>query len=462
MSNYQHIDTRTRAAVIGFGQAGQATARFLAEEGAQVCVSDTRKRTDLQAEELKLLSDYDVLYEGGAHSYQFLKQADFIVISPGVDPALPVLKQLGDSGIELIGELGLAASRLRAPVIAITGTNGKTTVTELVGSFLEGAGLNTFVGGNIGKPVGEYLLDTRKYDAVVFEVSSFQLELSGNFCPDVGVLLNLSPDHLDRHGSVERYAAAKMRIFQCKDATRLAILNGDDRLIRDFVHLGEVDRYAYFGREAEYDASCIDHQVILRRGDRDQVYDLRGSSMDSLSGGLNTAAALLAVSPFMSDQAAGQSVLHEFQVGAHRMQLVEQVDGVAYINDSKATNTGAVASGLKQCGGPVILIAGGRDKGDDYRLLRDAVQNYVKHLLLIGEAARSMGAALSDLVETSYPADLEDAVLQAAACAAPGDTVLLSPACASFDMFSSYIERGECFIAAIKRLPETPALEGAA
>jgi UDP-N-acetylmuramoylalanine--D-glutamate ligase len=448
--------------VIGFGRAGQALTRFLAREGAQVYVSDRRNRADLREAELGILADHDVLYEGGTHSFQFLEQADFIVLSPGVDPTQPVLQQLAEAGIELVGELGLAASRLKAPVIAITGTNGKTTVTELAGRLLEEVGLRTFIGGNIGTPIGEYLLAEREYDVVVLEVSSFQLELSGDFSPEVAVLLNLSPDHLDRHGSTARYAAAKMRVFQGNNATRLGVLNGDDPLLRDFSHyLGPVDRYSYFGQDAAHDAVYADHLVTLRLMDRAQVYDLTGSSMDSLTGGLNVAAALLAVSPFMDNQVAVQTVLRDFQLGAHRMQLTDRIDGVTYINDSKATNSGAVISGLEQCAGPVILIAGGRDKGDNYRLLRAAIRNHVKHLLLIGEAARSMGAELADLVETSYPADLDEAVRQAASLAGPGDTVLLSPACASFDMFSSYIERGERFMSAVRGLHEVPALKGA-
>lgn len=451
----------TRVCVVGFGRAGQAITCFLASQGARVYVSDSRRWADLTPAEQRLLADCRADYQGGEHTRKFLGQADFIVLSPGVDPALPLLAELAEGGTQILGELGVAASRFRAPVIAITGTNGKTTVTELVGSLLRAAGLKVFVGGNIGTPIGDYLLAEEGFDVVVLEVSSFQLELCGAFCPDVALLLNLSPDHLDRHGSMDRYGAAKMRIFQGGRNTRLAIMNGDDPWCRKYAHLGSVASYALFGSDSDYDAIVRNHEIMLRTSGSTSSYDLTGSSLDSRTGGLNGAAALLAVSPFTTDAAKLQPALRDYQTGAHRMQRVGSCSGVVFINDSKATNTGAVNSGLEQAGGPVILIAGGKDKGDDYRQLRHAVQAHVKFLLLIGEAAQDMGAALSDLAETEYPVSLEDAVRRAAEHSEPGDTVLLSPACASFDMFESYIQRGERFVAAVQKLQELSVAGGA-
>ncbi len=217
-----------RVAVLGFGRSGQAIARYLSGCGARVMVSDTRPRSALDKPEQSLLQQCSAEFEGGGHTGKFLGRAEIIVVSPGVDPHAGLLKRLQESGIELLGELALAAPEFQAPVIGITGTNGKTTVTELVGELLQAGGRKTFVGGNIGTPIGEYLLSPSGYDVIVLELSSFQLEMSGAFAPRVALLLNLSPDHLDRHGTLERYAAAKMRIFQDGAATRLAVLNGND------------------------------------------------------------------------------------------------------------------------------------------------------------------------------------------------------------------------------------------
>jgi UDP-N-acetylmuramoylalanine--D-glutamate ligase len=270
--------------------------------------------------------------------------------------------------------------------------------------------------------------------------------------PEVGILLNITPDHLDRHKTVDKYAAAKMRLFQGGSARTFSVINGDDPLCRRYGAALPADRpieWARFGHDPEYRAALAGSQVIVDGRSR---FELAGSRMGNLSGMLNSAAALLGVQPFAIDPAVLQQTINDFQPGAHRLQQVGCCGGVTYVNDSKATNTGAVNNGISQIGGSIILIAGGRDKGDDYSLMRDCVAAHVKRLVLIGEAARQIGAALGDLAPVDYPATMEEAVQLAAAAGQPGDTVLLSPACASFDMFSDYKHRGDSFIGAFRKL----------
>ena len=396
--------------------------------------------------------DCSAEYEGGVHTDDFLIKATRVVISPGVASEHPVFVRVKAQGIPVIGELALAADQISSPVIAITGTNGKTTVTELIGELLTAAGYKPFIGGNIGTPIADYLMNPDPYDIVVLELSSFQLELSDSFVPNVAVLLNISPDHLDRHGTLERYAAAKMNIFAGGEAIDLAIINGDDQLCKDYTHLANRSSYLHFGLDPEYAASITKAGVRISDGTRRVFFDLAGSSLETLSGRQNCAAALLAIQPFKVDENVGKETLHSYQPGAHRLQVIAEQGGVTYINDSKATNTGAVSLALEQLGGRVILIAGGKDKGEDYRLLREAVARNVKELIVIGEAAFRLEQALGDLVPVEIARSLDSAVSYAASLAVPGDFVLLAPACASFDMFEDYVDRGNCFINAVNSL----------
>lgn len=444
-------------AVVGFGRAGQAMVSYLHETGVRVLVSDVRNYSDFGVEERSLLDRCAADYEGGGHSSGFLGQAEIVVVSPGVDYNHSALEKIRQSGTAVVGELALAAGTFASPVVAVTGTNGKTTVTELIGALFEAAGKKVFVGGNIGTPIGEYLISEKDFDVVVLEVSSFQLDLCGDFRPTVGILLNISPDHLDRHGTLDNYAAAKMKMFQGGRQT-FGVINGDDELCNRFGSDVTDKQWAQFGHDGAFAAAIDGSRIVLHRG---ETYDLAGSKLDNLSGRLNSSAALLGVHSFKLDPACLQRVLQEFEPGDHRLQEVACVDGVAFVNDSKATNTGAVNNALLQIGGSIILIAGGRDKGDDYTLLRPSVAAHVKRLILIGEAAENISGALGDLAPVDYSATIDAAVELAAAVGEPGDTVLLSPACASFDMFDNYQHRGRCFAAAVHRLnyPNAPTPE---
>jgi len=437
-----------KVALVGYGRAGRAVLHYLGRCGAEIFVSDSRPFDDLDVTEKILLEKFSTHYEGEQHSFEFLSNADLVVLSPGVAVDQPVVRALSESGIPVLGELALAAGKFKSPVIAITGTNGKTTVTTLIGELLEAAGKRVFVGGNIGTPVLEYLRSPEMYDFIVLEVSSFQLELCGGFVPDVAVLMNISPDHLDRHKTLERYSAVKMSIFQA-DGDNRAIMNGDDRLCRQFKYLSGRESFLFFGNSSDYAACTKGTGVTISTPTGPVVYDLSESRLASVSGVMNSAAALLAVGSFDVDYGIALNTLQSFEPGAHRMQLIAERNGVRYINDSKATNTGAVNIALEEVGGNVILIAGGKDKGDNYQLLREAVRNWVKQLVLIGETAQVMTRDLGDLAPNATASTLEEAIRVASSLAVPGDTVLLSPASASFDMFDNYKHRGEIFIKAV-------------
>ncbi len=459
MNRFYNVRRGMKVALVGFGMAGQAVFRYLGRYGAELFVSDRRLFEDLSRAEQELLTTYHANYEGGEHTGAFLGGAEMVVVSPGISFDHPALAEVSASGIPVFGELALAAGKFGSPVIAITGTNGKTTATELISALLKTGGKKVFVGGNIGTPLFDYFECADDFDTVVLEVSSFQLERCGSFMPDVSVLMNITPDHLDRHKTIERYAAAKMRIFH-GEGVGCAVMNGDDRLCRQFKYLSQKDSFLFFGKSTEYAACIKGPGITIASAAGPTVYDLSESSLATVSGGINAAAALLAVSSFELDYSAALETLRSFRPGAHRLQVIARINGVTFINDSKATNTGAVNSGLEQIGTNVILIAGGKDKGDNYQLLRESVRNCVKQLVLIGETAQKMSEDLGGLAPFVFAASMDEAVQKASALARRGDTVLLSPASASFDMFADYKHRGEVFSAAVHRLVGKAAHSG--
>lgn len=450
----------TKVVVIGLGSSGLATVRFLRQLGASVVVSESRPVEALGRADLSLLDRLGVELESGGHTGKCIEDADLVVPSPGVPLDLDVLVFARERGIPVVGELALASGRLKMPVIAVTGSNGKTTVTGLIGTLLETGGLHPFVGGNIGRPLLEIFLSEErkkkeKFEVAVLELSSFQLELSGDFRPDIGVLLNLSADHLDRHGTMERYAAAKARLFACQRAGDTAILGFDDPLVMETQVMADVSVLG-FGEKKSAQARVLPDGVRLHgviHGQMvDESYPLAGTRLGSRINRFNAAAAILAARVAGCPPQAIAEGLQRFIPPAHRMAEVATVGGVRFINDSKATNTGAVIAALGSCDGPVVLICGGRSKERDFRVLRESVAARVKHLVLIGEAADALEKALGDLVPSVRAATMEEAVAKAAALAGEGGTVLLSPACASFDMFAGYGQRGEVFENAVRAL----------
>ena len=373
-----------------------------------------------------------------------------------MNQSIPLLKELRDDGVKIVGEFAVAAGQIDVPVVAVTGTNGKTTVTTLIGNILTTAGRRVFVGGNIGTPLYEYLLHPQDYDVVVAEVSSFQLESAGEFAPDVGVLLNVSPDHLDRHASMDRYVAAKMQLFVHQPPGSVIIINGDDPLCRRLPP-GLSANVRSFGKNDTCSAIIGDNRIALMVDSSREEYQFTDMGKLNDITLMNYAAAILAVRSQGCTQAQTLAALRAFRPLPHRIEFVAELNEVSYYNDSKATNTGAVIGALAQFPGNVILLAGGRDKGDDFRLLRESVAAKVKKLILFGEAAELLADALADLVEIIPVQSMDDAVRTSARNATAGDVILLSPACASFDMFTSYGHRGNEFKKAVLALQKNSA-----
>jgi len=444
-----------KVVVVGLGRSGLAAVRYLHRQGVEVKVSESRRADLLSREELTVLEQYGVGLETGGHGDDFFDDADLVVLSPGVPPDLPVLQAVRTRNVPVLGELALAAGRIRVPVIAVTGSNGKTTVTSLIGELLRAAGKKVFVGGNIGTPVLEYLLAPADVEVVVLELSSFQLESAGKFRPDIGLLLNLSPDHLDRHGSMQSYAAAKRMLFAGQEAEDVAILGADDPLVmaEPIATAGAVYQ---FGCREDCLARVAGQSVHLKSGlgadGRIEVYTLSATRLASRVNCLNAAAAILAAVVIGCPPETIRNGLARYQPPEHRMTPVGEINGIHFINDSKATNVGAVVAALAGFEQNVVLIAGGRDKGSDFSLLGEAVRNHVKHLVLIGEAAEDLSRELAGIVDCECAGSMEDAVARAFAAAHSGDTVLLAPACASFDMFADYGRRGLEFTRCVQSL----------
>lgn len=444
------IQPGQRAVVLGMGVSGRAMVKFLLEGGVQVSVSDSRQFADLPLIDREIIEKHSVEFEGGGHSGAFLLQAESVVVSPGVPLDLPVLDEVRDSNIPIYGELALASPHLSETVVAVTGTNGKTTVTALIAELLRACGKTVFVGGNIGTPVLDYVCAAEPADVLVLELSSFQLESAGTFRPDVGVLLNMSPDHLDRHKTFTAYTDAKLNLFaRQNESDRAVIINDAELLKRLQTYLSDEQIFTFGGTG---DKSSV---TIRCNGCKDEVYSLAGTELDSYTGKLNAEAAVQTALLLQCERKGIENGLRSFTHALHRLQFVRELDGVRYFDDSKATNSGAVLSALRSFPGNVILIAGGKEKGEDFSVMRDAVQEKVKTLILIGEAADSLERSLRAEQFSRHADSMEEAVRLAAELAESEDVVLLAPACASFDMFDNYGQRGDIFTKAVMDLQES-------
>ncbi|WP_136805102.1 UDP-N-acetylmuramoyl-L-alanine--D-glutamate ligase [Desulfosediminicola flagellatus] len=451
MQAHKTIHKGMCVAVMGLGITGQAAVRFCLDCGADVRVSDSRDPERFEREAADFLRENSVLWEAGGHTFDFLRLADLVIISPGIPEEHEVVSQLRESGIEVVGELAVAAPLLDMPVVAVTGTNGKTTVTSLIGEICKTAGKKVFVGGNIGTPLFDYLRQEKKADVAILEVSSFQLMMAGGFAPDVSVLLNITPDHIDRHKNLDGYAAAKMLIFSNQTAEHVAVVCNDDPECMKRIESVKPEVQT-FGKRPGSLAKIEGLRVTVTRNSSQSTYDFSGTSLATSIGVLNGAAAILACERLGITQENIQRGITAFQPPPHRMQVVGDLDGVTYINDSKATNTGAVIAALEHLNGKTVLIAGGRDKGEDYSLLTGAVGAKAREVIVIGEAAEAIRQSLEGSIAVKSADSMQAAVRLAKSIAQPGDTVLLSPACASFDMFKSYGHRGEVFTSAVKEM----------
>ena len=436
-----------KAVVLGLGVSGMAAVTYLLTRGLEVAVSEFRPLDGLTREEKKLCQGLEL--ETGGHSKEYVLAADYIVPSPGVPLNLPVLEAAQARQIPIVGELALASGEIVVPVIAVTGSNGKTTVTDLIGTLLENAGYRPFVGGNIGTPMLSYLSVPGDYDVVVLELSSFQLDVAGDFRPDIALLLNLSPDHLDRHGNMVGYIQAKRRLFEHQQETDIAILGGDDPLVLEQAP-GIPAQVFTFGCGKQHQARITGSRVIVLA--EEVPFDLGETRLNSKVNRLNAAAAILAAISLGASREGIQRGLELYTPPEHRMTFVAEIDGVQFVNDSKATNVGAMRAALESCPAGVILIAGGRDKDGDFAGIQELVGEKVSRMICLGEA----GPMLADLFSATIPVekvnDMPTAVERAACVSKPGQVVLLAPGCASFDMFSGYAQRGRVFTRLVRNL----------
>ena len=440
--------------VVGLGKSGLSAVKFLLQIGARVSVSEGGRLDRLGRETRRWLDGERVFVEEGGHSSELFCSVDHILLSPGVPADLPALVNARKHGVAIFGEMALAGQFMKTPMVAVTGTNGKSTVVMLLGELFRAAGKKVFVGGNIGTPLTDYLAGPQDDEIAVLEVSSFQLDGVEAFAPKVGVLLNISPDHLDRYDSFADYADSKFGLFSGQGKDDAAVLNGDDPEIMNRIGQHPVERLFLFGKDiAGHDGAKVNGNKIEVVGFGEiERYDLSATALAGSPNSENGAAAILAARLMGCSGEDIRKGLDSFTPLAHRLTLVAELEGVRYYDDSKATNVGAVYSALQGISGQVVLIAGGRDKGGDYGLLAEMIRRKVTKLLLIGEAKEKMAKAFAGMTEIEKLDTLQDAVARAQQSAMPGDAVLLSPACASFDMFSSYVHRGEVFQEAVKRL----------
>ena len=435
-----------RVVVAGLGASGGAAARLLAERGARLVLSDRSDAIDIRGlpqGELRL----------GSEDPRALDGADLVVVSPGVPPSAPMLREADRRRIPIIGEIELAAAIIEAPIVAITGTNGKSTVTVLAGEMFKAAGYRTFVGGNLGQPLSEAV--ACRPEVAVAEVSSFQLERIVRFKPRVGVYLNLTEDHLDRYRDLAEYGRAKARLFANQDTNDFALLSRDDPNVWALAPSLRA-RVTGFGMTPDPRlARCLwlaGDRILWRDGEREMSVDLSGYRPGGRHNRINAMAAAGAALVLGVGEAPIERALREFRPLPHRMEFVAERQGVTYIDDSKVTNVGAVCEALAALSGRVILIAGGTDKGGDYAPLKPSFADKVRLLLLIGAARDRMHEALEGTTAIELLLDLKEAVQRAARVAQPGDTVLLSPACSSFDQFRNYAERGKVFQELVRAL----------
>src|ERR1700736_276584 len=441
-----------RVLVVGLGKSGVASALFLKAHGARVTVSDTKTGDELRSE-IPVLLDHGIAVETGGHGERTFRGQDLIVVSPGIPLDAPALVQARALGEKVIGEIELAAQFLRGSIVAITGSNGKTTTTTLTGEIMTAGGFAALVVGKIGTPAIALAERATPESAIVLEVSSFQLETIHSFRPKVAVILNVTPDHLDRHRTFEAYVDAKARILENQQSADLAVLNADDPTCVALAARTKAQVF-WFSRQKEVKqgAWVRDGNILFR--DAAQQREVMLVSEIPLKGTHNLenvlaavcAGALMGCAPDKIRQA-----VREFKAVEHRLEYVATIRGVDYYNDSKATNVDATIKALESFPANIHLILGGKDKGSDYTLLNDLLRQRVKRVYTIGAAAAKIESQIKG-PEVVHAETLENAIRKANAVAQSGDVVLLAPACASFDQFKNYEHRGQTFKQLVRAL----------
>ena len=426
-----------KALVVGLGKTGIETALFLYGRGAEVRVSDISPIENLK-EEAELLKTKGIYLEAGGHSDETFLWADMIVLSPGVPFNVPSVGKALEAGIEVISEVELASRFIKKPIIAVTGSNGKTTTCTLIAHILKSSGKKVFLGANIGTPLISIAGSDDEYDILVLELSSFQLQGTARFRPGIAAVLNVSPNHLDHHASYREYIESKMKIASNQTEDDWFIYKASDEVINTQISVIKAKKVPFGTALSENGVSYSDCSV--RYGG--ESYDLRGMKLRGYHNIENIMAAIAATRLSGCEPASIRQAVIEFDPLPHRNEYLGEIQGAYFYNDSKSTSPAATLSALESHRAPVILIAGGKDKGVSFDPLKGAIKEKVKLLILIGEAQNRMRSELGEDVPSILADTLEEAVLSVVKNLAPRDTVLLSPACSSFDMFNSYEERG--------------------
>jgi UDP-N-acetylmuramoylalanine--D-glutamate ligase len=438
-----------RVVVVGAARSGVAAAELLARRGARVTVTDRKTEIDAAG----ALADRGIALELGGHRAETLASADLVVVSPGVPLDQPALKSARDAGVPIVGELELASRWLKGRVIAVTGTKGKSTTTTLAGRMLEASGFRVAVGGNIGVPLSDQVDDSTPDTLHVVEASSFQLEATDSFHPWIAALLNFSPDHLDQHPTIEAYAAAKARIFRRQTPDDVAVVNEDDAPARAIAAEARARHVAYGLTLAGDGFTVADAAIVERRG-RD-VTTLVPVSAVKVPGRHILSDVVAATAISRTAGATGEAMTQAVSVFPgleHAMEVVATVGGVRFVNDSKATNVESARRSIESVGRGVVAIVGGRYKGGDFADLVPALVERGGSVVAIGEAAERVERAMAPTVVVTRAASMGDAVRAGFARASPGATVVLAPACSSFDMFRDYAERGRRFKEEVQKL----------
>ena len=445
---------QSKVLVVGLGTSGLWAARWLAGQGADVIVTERKSESELDPDILRELLELGVVLEVGGHKKETFLNVDTIILSPGVPHDMALIKSASEKEIPVVGELELASRFVDTPIIAVTGTNGKTTVTTFLGRMLENAGFNVFVGGNIGTPLMAYVASDEKADYIVLEISSFQLDTINTFSPYISIILNISPDHLDRYPDYEAYIQSKLRLYENQGDGQHLILNHDDQRLSSVSPSTGVSLLFYGSKKREGLHAFLEGGKICAslNGSTKQSFSLDAFALPGSHNQENLLGAILAGMALGIDATVIQKTVNEFKGLPHRLEYVSEVNGVLFYNDSKATNVDAAVRAVTSFDRPLILIAGGRHKGADYSPLITAGRGRVKGAVFLGEARELLAQSFRDEIPFSLAEKMEEAVSKAFVMASKGDAVLLAPACSSFDMFSDYPHRGRVFRKAVEGL----------
>jgi UDP-N-acetylmuramoylalanine--D-glutamate ligase len=438
--------------VVGLGRSGAAAAQFLADRGARVTVNDAKPEIELK--DASALHEKGVEIVAGSHPDELFEKSDLIVASPGVPLSLAPFQKARAAGVPVISEIELAARFLRGRMIGVTGSNGKTTTTTLIGELLDNAGLPAQIGGNIGTPLVSLVATSQEAGFTVVELSSFQLEAVERLHLFAAVLINITPDHLDRYESMDHYAAAKANILRNQTPADIAVLNADDERVSRMKGLTEA-RVVYFSRRRELGEGIFlrGDEIVNRFDGREQVMIARSDI--PLRGDHNLENVMSSLAVGLACRVSPESMretIRNFKGVEHRLEFIDEINGVKFYNDSKATNVDAALKSIEAFPGGLIVILGGKDKGSDYAPLARLLRERGEHVILIGAAAPKIARALENAIPIHRAASMEEAVAAGYRLSRTGSVVLLAPACASFDMFDNYEHRGRVFKEAVKNL----------